>query len=356
MSVGWSGNPVIKRGARGKSREKLRTRPLFPPPTPEPATSPAARGHLPPAQHRTAPHSTAHPPPSEVPCRAGPCRAGRAARGAGRATPDPRRAAAGLARCAVPGARCPVRVWERLPSSPRPVPAEGGSRLRGGDALPGRDAARSLARLRHGGDGGGGVPRGRTGSSPRAPARPAGHLRSASPSNAPSGTEAAREKVQGCFNALLPGCGGRHRLCAHGLAATPPAFPTGLGAASSRGAGAGNLWRGGELRERGWGGPGGCLSSSRGHRASRVSASLQAALRGVPASVHARCEAGRHPQAIAMDFVMKQALGGKCGWHAGGPASPLSPLTKRGDGLLRAPGRARSWERCWGTAEEHASH
>uniref|UniRef100_A0A8C3CY29 Complexin-1 n=1 Tax=Cairina moschata TaxID=8855 RepID=A0A8C3CY29_CAIMO len=304
VSVGWSGNPVIKRGARGKSREKLRTRPLFPPPTPSPQLprQPAGtcRRHST-ARHRTAPHTR-----RRARYRAVPGREGSAGCGQG----DPRSPASSPGARPLPGARCPVRVWERLPSSPRPVPAEGGSRLRGGDALPGRDAARSLARRRHGGDGGGGVPRGRTGSSPRAPARPAGHLRSASPSNAPSGTEAAREKVQGCFNALLPGCGGRHRLCAHGLAATPPAFHTGVGAASSRGAGAGNLWRGGELRERGWGGPCGCLSSSRGHRASRVSASLQAALRGAPASVHERCEAGRHPQAIAMDFVMKQALGG----------------------------------------------
>nr|XP_047907052.1 uncharacterized protein LOC106046477 [Anser cygnoides] len=83
VSVGWSGNPVIKRGARGKSREKLRTRPLFSPSSPAPATSPAARGHLPPARHRTALHSTAHPPPSEAAFRGAPasvharCEAGR---------------------------------------------------------------------------------------------------------------------------------------------------------------------------------------------------------------------------------------------------------------------------------------
>lgn len=104
MSVGWSGNPVIKRGARGKSREKLRTRPLFPPPTPSPQLprQPAGtcRRHST-ARHRTAPHTRRRARYRAVPGRAGP--GGQRGVRAGR-PPIPGEQPRGS-----PGARCPVR-------------------------------------------------------------------------------------------------------------------------------------------------------------------------------------------------------------------------------------------------------
>lgn len=110
MSVGWSGNPVIKRGARGKSREKLRTRPLFPPPTPSPQLprQPAGtcRRHST-ARHRTAPHTRRRARYRAVPGRAGP--GGQRGVWAGR-PPIPGEQPRGSpgARCPVPGARCAV--------------------------------------------------------------------------------------------------------------------------------------------------------------------------------------------------------------------------------------------------------
>lgn len=170
MSVGWSGNPVIKRGARGKSREKLWTHCLSPTPrfprrpsgTWAPAGASRSRAvrrrreaealQQPPAAGPVQLRSALCPQPSQVlaPGRAGPCRpacGGAAGRGGvwarrdGRSPCPPRcwRAAqphgAAVTRYRARGRSLP-RSRARRPPWPGPGPAEGGSSLGGGAAVP----------------------------------------------------------------------------------------------------------------------------------------------------------------------------------------------------------------------------
>lgn len=169
MSVGWSGNPVIKRGARGKSRENLWSHSLFPTPHPqlprqpsgtwapsgasrsgeekrsraEPPQQPPAAG---PAQSSSAQRS----PPSEVPA---PGRAGRAMLAGVRQGSEERRCVGTqgwgersssqvLAGGAAPRHGCdpvPGEGWQPSPEPILALPAVGASRgrssLRGGAAV-----------------------------------------------------------------------------------------------------------------------------------------------------------------------------------------------------------------------------
>lgn len=89
MSVGWSGNPVIKRGARGKSREKLWTHSLSFTPHPQLPRQPSGTwapagasrsGEEPPQPPAAGPAQLSTAPTAERGIGAGeggPCRAGR---------------------------------------------------------------------------------------------------------------------------------------------------------------------------------------------------------------------------------------------------------------------------------------